>query len=148
MSLAQGDYLMQSQLIEAGQRLNLRTGEKSGIVLAQMEAIVPAGYWICKDEASGQRRVIAATALSPLEAPPLTIEPNQPPAFAASTALAPLAAPPLKADLSQPPAFVASTILAPLASPAITAELSQPAAFVASTPVSTSGGPPDGRVAA
>lgn len=82
---------MPSHSIEAGQRLNMRTNDKSGIVLVQAEAVVPTGYWICQDEASGQRRVVAATALSPIEPPAVTpsltgsLEPTVGPAEALSS---------------------------------------------------------------
>lgn len=58
---------MSMHSIEPGQRLKMQAGEKSGFVEVLAEAVVPAGYWICRDEISGQRRVVAATALFPLE---------------------------------------------------------------------------------
>lgn len=52
--------------IEAGQRLRIKSGDAYTVVELLAEAVVPCGYWICRDEASGQRRVVAQNALLPL----------------------------------------------------------------------------------
>lgn len=57
---------MSMHAIEPGQRLQTRSGEASAIVEVMAEAVVPACYWLCRDEASGHRRVIAKTALFPI----------------------------------------------------------------------------------
>lgn len=59
---------MTTHSIEAGQRLKMQSGDKSGFVQVLAEAVVPAGYWVCRDEGSGQQRVIARTALFPIAA--------------------------------------------------------------------------------
>lgn len=51
---------------EPGQRLQMRSGGDAAIVEVLAEAVVPACYWICRDEATGQRRIVAQTALSPI----------------------------------------------------------------------------------
>ncbi len=56
---------MSSNSIEPGQRLQMKSGEDVAVVEVIAEAVVPAGYWLCRDEASGHRRVIAQTALFP-----------------------------------------------------------------------------------
>ena len=60
--------------IEPGQRLKMQSGEKSGFVQVLAEAVVPAGYWVCREEGSGQQRVIARTALVPIAADPVPVE--------------------------------------------------------------------------
>ena len=52
--------------IEPGQRLQMKSGETSAIVEVIAEAVVPACYWLCRDEATGHRRLIAQTALFPI----------------------------------------------------------------------------------
>lgn len=57
---------MSMHSIEAGQRLKMMSGEAHSIVEVLAEAVVPAGYWLCRDEASGHRRVVAQTVLFPI----------------------------------------------------------------------------------
>ncbi|HET6882517.1 MAG TPA: hypothetical protein VFI31_20285 [Pirellulales bacterium] len=57
---------MSTHSIEPGQRLQMNTGKTSAIVEVLAEAIVPSGYWLCRDEASGHRSVIARTVLFPI----------------------------------------------------------------------------------
>lgn len=57
---------MWNQSIEAGQRLRMKSGDVDAVVEVLAEAIVPAGYWVCRDEASGHRRVVAHNALFPV----------------------------------------------------------------------------------
>jgi hypothetical protein len=57
---------MPTHIIEPGQRLRMLVGGISTTVSVISEAIVPAGYWICRDESCGQQRVIAHTVLEPL----------------------------------------------------------------------------------
>ena len=52
--------------IEAGQRLRMKSGDVDTVVEVLAEAVVPCGYWVCRDEASGHRRVIAQNALFPV----------------------------------------------------------------------------------
>ena len=143
---------MPSHSIEAGQRLNMRTNDKSGIVLVQAEAIVPTGYWICQDEASGQRRVVAATALSPIEPPVVTpsvtgpIEPTVGPAEAVAS------------DCGEPPApLVNGGGIRQREEEAVASDCGEPPAPLVDAGgirrmeeavASECGGPPDGRVAA
>jgi hypothetical protein len=69
--------------IEAGQRLQTKSGGKSGVVHILAEAVVPAGYWVCRDEASGHQTVIAQTALFPIAIDPAPIAVAVPPVPAA-----------------------------------------------------------------
>ncbi len=64
---------MLTHSIEPGQRLQMQAGGKSSFVHVLAEAVVPADYWICRDEISGQNRVIARTALFPIAAPPAPV---------------------------------------------------------------------------
>lgn len=57
---------MSMHSFEPGQRLQMRSGGASAIVEVISEAVVPACYWLCRDEATGHRRVIAKTALFPI----------------------------------------------------------------------------------
>ncbi|HEV3025387.1 MAG TPA: hypothetical protein VGX76_23110, partial [Pirellulales bacterium] len=57
---------MSTHTIEPGQRLQMLVGDSSTTVSVISEAIVPAGYWICRDESCGQQRVVAHTVLAPL----------------------------------------------------------------------------------
>ncbi|HEV3340323.1 MAG TPA: hypothetical protein VG125_08195 [Pirellulales bacterium] len=57
---------MPTHTIEPGQRLRMLVGGISTTVSVIAEAIVPTGYWICRDESCGQQRVIAHTVLGPL----------------------------------------------------------------------------------
>jgi hypothetical protein len=57
---------MSTHSIEPGQRLQTKSGEASAVVEVISEAVVPCGYWLCRDEASGHRRLIARTALFPV----------------------------------------------------------------------------------
>ncbi|HVX63062.1 MAG TPA: hypothetical protein VHC19_20740 [Pirellulales bacterium] len=59
---------MSMHSIEPGQRLRMEAGERSGFVEVLSEAVVPADYWICRDESSGQRKLVARTALFPIAA--------------------------------------------------------------------------------
>lgn len=54
--------------IEPGQRLQMKSGDASAVVEVIAEAVVPFGYWLCRNEASGHRTVIANTALFPIVA--------------------------------------------------------------------------------
>ena len=54
--------------IEPGQRLRMEAGERSGFVEVLSEAVVPADYWICRDESTGQRKLVARIALFPIAA--------------------------------------------------------------------------------
>lgn len=65
---------MSTHTIEPGQRLRMQIGDTSTTVSVISEAVVPAGYWICRDESCGQQRVVARTVLAPLEAPPVITE--------------------------------------------------------------------------
>jgi hypothetical protein len=60
-------FCMSTHTIEPGQRLTMLVGDSSTTVSVIAEAIVPAGYWICRDEC-GQQRVVAHTVLAPLPA--------------------------------------------------------------------------------
>lgn len=73
---------MATHTIEPGQRLTMLVGGSSTTVSVISEAIVPAGYWICRDESCGQQRVVAHTVLVP-PAPPAAVEPLPTPATAA-----------------------------------------------------------------
>lgn len=66
---------MAMHAIEPGQRLQTGIGEQIRFVQVLAEAVVPAGYWLCREEASGQSRVIAQTALAPIPAEPVIAEP-------------------------------------------------------------------------
>jgi hypothetical protein len=57
---------MSTHSIEPGQRLKMQAADSSGFVQVIAQAIVPADYWVCRDEGSGQQRVIARTALFPI----------------------------------------------------------------------------------
>jgi hypothetical protein len=84
--------------IEPGQRVEMKSGEKAGFVQVLAEAVVPAGYWICREEGSGQQRVIARTALFPIVAEPAAFQATTAPGAAVPTAVfAPLTAPGLSA---------------------------------------------------
>ncbi|HWB09693.1 MAG TPA: hypothetical protein VG826_10725 [Pirellulales bacterium] len=65
---------MSTHTIEPGQRLQMLVGDSSTTVSVISEAIVPAGYWICRDESCGQQRVVAHTVLAPLAALPVAPE--------------------------------------------------------------------------
>ncbi|HQU41185.1 MAG: hypothetical protein B7Z73_05785 [Planctomycetia bacterium 21-64-5] len=65
---------MSTHSIEPGQRLKVQSGFKTGFVQVLAEAVVPAGYWVCREEGSGQQRVIAQTALFPIAAGPLVVD--------------------------------------------------------------------------
>lgn len=58
---------MTTHTIEPGQRLRMQIGNMSSTVSVLSEAVVPAGYWICRDESCGQQRVVASTVLMPFE---------------------------------------------------------------------------------
>jgi hypothetical protein len=77
---------MLTHSIEPGQRLKMQAGDQSGFVQVLAEAVVPAGYWVCRDERSGQQRVIARTALFPIVADPLAVNPTEAPSTALPTA--------------------------------------------------------------
>lgn len=62
---------MAPHAIEPGQRLKTEVGGQIRFVQVLAEAVVPAGYWICREEASGQSRVIAQTALAPVYVEPI-----------------------------------------------------------------------------
>jgi hypothetical protein len=57
---------MSMQSIGPGQQLRVKSGDAYAVVEIIAEAVVPAGYWLCRDESSGHRRVIAQTALFPI----------------------------------------------------------------------------------
>jgi len=61
---------MSTHSIEPGQRLEMQVGNQAGFVQVLSQAVVPAGYWICREERSGQQRIIARTALFPITADP------------------------------------------------------------------------------
>jgi hypothetical protein len=65
---------MSTHTIEPGQRLRMLVGDSSTTVSVISEAIVPAGYWICRDESCGQQRVVAHTVLAPLPTVPIVTE--------------------------------------------------------------------------
>lgn len=77
---------MSTHAIEPGQRLKMEAGDISGLVHVLAEAVVPAGYWICRDERSGQQRIIARTALFPIAADPLTVDVTEMPSTTIPTA--------------------------------------------------------------
>jgi len=77
---------MSTHIIEPGQRLKMEAGDKSGFVQVLAEAVVPAGYWICREERSGQQRIIARTALFPIAADPLAVNPTEAPSTTTPTA--------------------------------------------------------------
>ena len=85
---------MSTHTIEPGQRLRMQIGNTSATVSVIKEAVVPAGYWICRDESCGQQRVVARTVLMPFETAPVAIEPA-PLLPAALGAIPALAIPPL-----------------------------------------------------
>ncbi|HEX7379369.1 MAG TPA: hypothetical protein VF278_19760 [Pirellulales bacterium] len=66
---------MAMHTIEPGQRLQTLVGDQIRFVQVVAEAVVPAGYWLCRDEPSGQSRVIAQTALEPIPVEPVAMEP-------------------------------------------------------------------------
>lgn len=66
---------MAMHAIEPGQRLQTVVGGQIRFVQVLVEAVVPAGYWLCREEASGQSRVIAQTALVPVAMEPVAGEP-------------------------------------------------------------------------
>ena len=66
---------MSMHTIEPGQRLRMLVGDSSTTVSVISEAIVPAGYWICRDESCGQQRVVAHTVLVPLPTEPTPAAP-------------------------------------------------------------------------
>lgn len=57
--------------IEPGQRLQMKSGDTAAFVEVISAAVVPADYWLCRNEASGHRSVIARTALFPIAAEPV-----------------------------------------------------------------------------
>lgn len=59
---------MSMHAFEPGQRLQMRSGGDSTIVEILAEAVVPACYWLCRDEATGHRSLVAQTALFPIAA--------------------------------------------------------------------------------
>jgi hypothetical protein len=77
---------MSTHSIEPGQRLNMQAGDKSGFVQVLAEAVVPAGYWICREERSGQQRIIARTALFPIAADPPIVDATSAPSTIVPTA--------------------------------------------------------------
>ena len=60
---------MSPSMIEPGQRLQMLVGGATVMVFAVSEAVVPASYWICREEIGGQQRVVAAAVLHPIPAP-------------------------------------------------------------------------------
>lgn len=77
---------MSTHSIEAGQRLKMQAGDKSGFVQVLAEAVVPAGYWICREELSGKQSIISRTALFPIAADPATVAPAEAPGATTPTA--------------------------------------------------------------
>ena len=77
---------MSMHSIEPGQRLKMQAGDKSGYVQALAEAVVPAGYWICREERSGQQRIIARTALFAIAPDPSAVNPAEAPSTTMPTA--------------------------------------------------------------
>lgn len=77
---------MSTHSIEAGQRLKMQAGDKSGFVQVLAEAVVPAGYWICREELSGKQSIISRTALFPIAADPATADPAEAPGATTPTA--------------------------------------------------------------
>ena len=77
---------MSTHSIEAGQRLKMQAGDKSGFVQVLAEAVVPAGYWICREELSGKQSIISRTALFPIAADPATAAPAEAPGATTPTA--------------------------------------------------------------
>ena len=77
---------MSMHSIEPGQRLKMQAGDKSGFVQVLAEAVVPAGYWICREERSGQQRIIARTALFPIAADPPALDATRAPSTTMPTA--------------------------------------------------------------
>lgn len=65
---------MPEHFIEPGQRLKMQSKDLSGFVQVIAKAIVPADYWICREEGSGQQRVIARTALVPIAVDPIAVD--------------------------------------------------------------------------
>ena len=80
---------MSMHSIEPGQRLEMRVSSKSNFVHVVAQAVVPAGYWICRDEASGQQRVVAGTALFPLPVEPAAVSVTPAPLAAATPSSVP-----------------------------------------------------------
>jgi hypothetical protein len=66
---------MATHSIEPGQRLRVQVADLSGFVHVIAAAIVPADYWVCREESSGQQRVIARTALFPIATDLLDVTP-------------------------------------------------------------------------
>ena len=68
---------MSTHSIEPGQRLKMEAGDKSGFVQVLAEAVVPAGYWICREEFSGKQSIISRTALFPIAAGSAAVNPTE-----------------------------------------------------------------------
>lgn len=60
---------MSPSMIEPGQRLQMQIGGATSVVCAVSEAVVPAAYWVCREEQGGQKRIVAAAVLQPIPAP-------------------------------------------------------------------------------